>query len=166
MPPFVGAALAVAGTVLQVTFANPLIEPSLIGISGAAGVSAIAWGSLATGVMAVAASIPSLNQGRSLTSWRLRCSWRPRSRVRIAQALLQRPSVLFADEPDAALDRAASHARFAMLAASDETVVAVTHDIDLAKRCASHVIGLRAGRIAFQRPAAEVSVEDCEALWS
>lgn len=110
---FVGAALAVAGTVLQATFANPLIEPSLIGISGAAGVGAIvlagalattsaavdtlgavvlaavamwwlsrsrmrgskfvllgiAWGSLATGLIAMAASIPSLNQGRSLTSW-------------------------------------------------------------------------------------------------
>ena len=110
---FVGAALAVAGTVLQATFANPLIEPSLIGISGAAGVGAIAlagamattsgtvdaigaavfaslamwwlsrsrmrgskfvllgiaWGSLATGLIAMAASIPDLNQGRSLTSW-------------------------------------------------------------------------------------------------
>lgn len=109
----VGAALAVAGTVLQATFANPLIEPSLIGISGAAGVGAIAlaglfattstavgtagavglaalamgwlsrsrmrgskfvllgiaWGSLATGLIAVAASIPTLNQGRSLTAW-------------------------------------------------------------------------------------------------
>lgn len=73
--------------------------------------------------------------------------------------------MLFADEPDAALDRAASHARFAMLAASDETVVAVTHDIDLAKRCASHVIGLRAGRIEFQRPATAVSIADCEVLW-
>lgn len=110
---FVGAALAVAGTVLQASFANPLIEPSLIGISGAAGVGAIAlagllgstsgtvdavgatalaalamwwlsrsrmrgsrfvllgiaWGSLATGIIATAASIPALNQGRSLTSW-------------------------------------------------------------------------------------------------
>lgn len=109
----VGAALAVAGTVLQATFANPLIEPSLIGISGAAGVGAIAlagalattsatvdtigavalaalamwwlsrsrmhgskfvllgiaWGSLATGLIAIAASIPALNQGRSLTAW-------------------------------------------------------------------------------------------------
>ena len=109
----VGAFLAVAGTVLQATFANPLIEPSLIGISGAAGVGAIvlagvlattsaivntagavvlsvvamwwlsrsrmrdskfvllgiAWGSLATGLIAMAASIPDLNQGRSLTSW-------------------------------------------------------------------------------------------------
>ena len=109
----VGGALAVAGTVLQATFANPLIEPSLVGISGAAGVGAIAlagllattsttvgalgavllsaaamwwlgrsrtrgsrfvllgiaWGSLATGLIAMAASIPSLNQGRSLTAW-------------------------------------------------------------------------------------------------
>lgn len=110
---FVGAALALAGTVLQATFANPLIEPSLVGISGAAGVGAIvlcgivgttsptigaigavvlagvgmwwlgrsgmrgskfvllgiAWGSLATGLIATAASLPDLNQGRSLTSW-------------------------------------------------------------------------------------------------
>lgn len=88
------------------------------------------------------------------------------ARVRITQAMLQRPSVLFADEPDAALDRAASHSLFAMLAASEQTVVAVTHDIDLAKRYATHIIGLRAGRIDFQRPATEVSIDDCEALWS
>ena len=110
---FVGGSLAVAGTVLQALFANPLIEPSLIGISGAAGIGAIAlcgvfastspvlatvgaalsavlamwrvghsrlqgprfvlegiaWGSLATGLIATAASMPDLNQGRSLTSW-------------------------------------------------------------------------------------------------
>lgn len=87
------------------------------------------------------------------------------ARVRIAQALLQRPAVLFADEPDAALDRAASRALFATLATSEQTVVAVTHDIDLARRYATHIIGLRGGRIAFQRPAGDVSIEDCEALW-
>lgn len=88
------------------------------------------------------------------------------ARVRIAQAVLQRPAVLFADEPDAALDRAASRALFAMLAASEQTVVAITHDIDLAKRYATHIIGLRGGGVAFQRAAADVSVEDCEALWA
>ena len=88
------------------------------------------------------------------------------ARVRIAQALLQRPAVLFADEPDAALDRAASHGLFAMLADSEQTVVAVTHDLELAKRYATHLIGLREGRIAFQRPVSEVSLEDCEALWA
>ena len=88
------------------------------------------------------------------------------ARVRIAQALLQRPAVLFADEPDAALDRAASRGLFEMLAHSDQTVVAVTHDIDLARRHATHIIGLRGGRIEFQRPAAEVSADDCEALWA
>ena len=88
------------------------------------------------------------------------------ARVRIAQALMQRPAVLFADEPDAALDRAASHALFAMLAQSEHTVVAVTHDLELAKRYASHIIGLRNGRIEFQRPAPAVTIEDCEALWA
>ena len=74
--------------------------------------------------------------------------------------------MLFADEPDAALDRAASRGLFEMLAHSDQTVVAVTHDIDLARRHATHIIGLRGGRIEFQRPAAEVSADDCEALWA
>lgn len=88
------------------------------------------------------------------------------ARVRIAQALLQRPAVLFADEPDAALDRAASRGLFEMLGHSGQTVVVVTHDIDLARRHATHIIGLQAGRIAFQRPAVEVSADDCEALWA
>ena len=40
----VGIATALAGVVLQSTFANPLAEPSLIGISGMAGVGAILVG--------------------------------------------------------------------------------------------------------------------------
>ena len=88
------------------------------------------------------------------------------ARVRIAQALLQRPAVLFADEPDAALDRAASRSLFSMLAASEQTVVAVTHDIDMARRYATHIIALTSGGIAFHRPVDAVPAEDCEALWT
>lgn len=87
------------------------------------------------------------------------------ARVRIAQAMIQKPAVLFADEPDAALDRRARHALFSMLAASPQTVVVVTHDVELARRYSTHVIGLKDGRIAFQRPAAEVTGRDCGALW-
>lgn len=39
-----GGALAVAGHLLQITFKNPLIDPSLIGISSAAQLAALLWG--------------------------------------------------------------------------------------------------------------------------
>lgn len=87
------------------------------------------------------------------------------ARVRIAQAFLQRPAVLFADEPDAALDRSARHMLFNALAESHQTVVAVTHDLESARRYATHIIGLRDGQVAFHRDCADVSAEDCEALW-
>lgn len=87
------------------------------------------------------------------------------ARVRIAQAFLQRPAVLFADEPDAALDRSVSHRLFRALAESQQTVVMVTHDLESARMFATHLIGLRDGALAFHRPTAEVSLGDCEALW-
>ena len=87
------------------------------------------------------------------------------ARVRIAQAFLQKPAVLFADEPDAALDRSVSHRLFQALADSHQTVVMVTHDLESARRFATHLIGIRNGGVAFHRPPSEVTIEDCEALW-
>lgn len=40
----VGASLAVAGAVLQSAFANPVVDPSLVGVSGAAGIGAMFGG--------------------------------------------------------------------------------------------------------------------------
>lgn len=61
----VGAALAVAGTLMQAVFANPLAEPSVIGVTSGAGVGAavaivFGWSFLGTTTVAVTAFITAL----------------------------------------------------------------------------------------------------------
>src|SRR5579875_559695 len=71
-------------------------------------------------------------------------------RVAIARALLNRPAVLFADEPTGALDRASSHDVLGLLreAAGEfgQTVLMVTHD-PVAAACADTVVFLVDGGI-------------------
>ena len=72
-------------------------------------------------------------------------------RVAIARALAPRPALLFADEPTGNLD-AATGARiiellFSRRAEAGATLIIITHDAELAARCA-RVITLADGRIA------------------
>src|SRR6201995_4654173 len=72
-------------------------------------------------------------------------------RVAIARAFVTRPAVLFADEPTGSLDAATGHAvidlMFEMNRAHGATLVLVTHDIELARRCDTTVT-IEAGRLA------------------
>jgi len=72
-------------------------------------------------------------------------------RVALARAFVMRPKILFADEPTGNLDAATGAAIidliFEMNAEHGATLVLVTHDEMLARRCRSH-IRLVAGRIA------------------
>ena len=71
-------------------------------------------------------------------------------RVGIARATACRPVLLFADEPtgnlDAATGAAIAELMFTQAAASGATLVLITHDVELAKRC-DRVIEMRDGRI-------------------
>ncbi|CAN7344832.1 ABC transporter ATP-binding protein [Trinickia sp. LjRoot230] len=71
-------------------------------------------------------------------------------RVALARAFATHPVVLFADEPTGSLDAATGRAvidlMFEMNAAHGATLVLVTHDIELARRCTRSVT-LDAGRI-------------------
>jgi phosphonate transport system ATP-binding protein len=82
-------------------------------------------------------------------------------RVAIARALVQRPRVLFADEPVASLDpRVASEVMELLIARVRElglTLVFVSHDIRSSLAHANRVLGLRAGKIELDAPAAELS---------
>ena len=61
-----------------------------------------------------------------------------RQRVAVARALANDPPVILADEPTGSLDSVASEQVFQILRdlvdQRDKTVVAVTHDLDLARR--------------------------------
>jgi putative ABC transport system ATP-binding protein len=72
-------------------------------------------------------------------------------RVAIARALATRPAILFADEPSGNLDEETGEKvmdlLFKMIEETETTMVLVTHDPDLARRC-SRVIHLEHGSLS------------------
>lgn len=90
-------------------------------------------------------------------------------RVAIARALAQRPRVILADEPVASLDPEAAEEIMRLLrrlAASERiAVLCVLHQVELAYSYADRVIGIRAGRLAFDLPRSEVSRETVHRLY-
>ena len=88
-----------------------------------------------------------------------RLSGGERQRVAIARALVNRPALLLADEPTGALDTASGQDVRELLVdlhRGGQTIVLVTHDLALAKACASRTVHLVDGHVAFDH-AAEVS---------
>ncbi len=82
-----------------------------------------------------------------------------RQKVAMARLLMQQPQLILADEPTAALDPAAAIEVCQLLAqaAQGATLITVVHNPALLAGLADRVIGLRAGRIAFDLPVAEVN---------
>ena len=82
-------------------------------------------------------------------------------RVALARAFVNRPKILFADEPTGNLDRETGGSIVAMLEELNRdaktTLVLVTHDVSLAER-AHRVISLSGGRIASDRPGSAAAV--------
>jgi putative ABC transport system ATP-binding protein len=79
-----------------------------------------------------------------------RLSGGERQRVAIARALMNRPDVLLADEPTGAVD-AKTGAQVTDLLAdlnrTGQTLILVTHDPAVARRCAHRIVELRDGRV-------------------
>ena len=90
-----------------------------------------------------------------------RLSGGERQKVAIARMLLQRPRLILADEPTAALDPAAAAEVCHLLAkaANGATLITVVHNPALLPLLSERVIGLKNGRIAFDLPVSEVSGE-------
>ncbi|MFQ6030982.1 MAG: phosphonate ABC transporter ATP-binding protein [Dehalococcoidia bacterium] len=82
-------------------------------------------------------------------------------RVAIARVMIQSPQLVLADEPVASLDPARAEEMLRLLtdltANSGKTLVASLHSPYLIQKYFSRVIGLREGRIQFDRPTAEVT---------
>ena len=80
-----------------------------------------------------------------------------RQRTAVARALYRGGDVLLGDEPVSAVDGVQARHVLEVIDRSFSTVVLVMHDIELALRFTTRVIGVRAGRILFDRRTADVS---------
>ena len=88
-----------------------------------------------------------------------RLSGGERQRVAVARALMNRPALLLADEPTGALDTASGEDVRGLLNElhdDGQTILMVTHDLSLARTCATRIIELVDGRVASDTFAAPV----------
>jgi len=88
--------------------------------------------------------------GQRLAHYPVQLSGGEQQRVALARAFINRPKILFADEPTGNLDaetgKLVIESLFALNAGAGTTLVLVTHDLELARR-AQRVIRLRGGTV-------------------
>ncbi|MGH8616673.1 MAG: phosphonate ABC transporter ATP-binding protein [Burkholderiales bacterium] len=79
-----------------------------------------------------------------------------RQRVGIARAVMQHPALLLADEPTSSLDPKTSVEIMELLTALADSrripVILNIHNVPLAKRFATHVIGMAGGHVVYDGP--------------
>jgi putative ABC transport system ATP-binding protein len=96
------------------------------------------------------AALESVGLASRATHYPKQLSGGEQQRVAIARAFAAKPSILFADEPTGNLDVATGEAIIKLLfdlnAQSGTTLVLVTHDMDLARRC-QRVLNLQNGQL-------------------
>ena len=91
-------------------------------------------------------------------------------RVGIARVLYQAPDLLLADEPVSALDPTLADQAVGELVeaarASQATLVASLHAVDLALKWFPRIVGMRDGEVVFDRPPAAVTREMLHELYA
>ncbi len=91
-------------------------------------------------------------------------------RVGIARVLYQRPDLLLADEPVSAMDpRLAAHVLDVLNREAENRgvgLIASLHAVDLALRHFPRVVGLKQGRVLFDKPTAEVTRRELIPLYA
>jgi len=90
-------------------------------------------------------------------------------RVAIARALFQGPEALLADEPVSSVDPARARDTVALLSDISRerglTLCMSLHNLQLAREFFPRLLGMRGGRVVFDRPAAELADADFAALY-
>jgi phosphonate transport system ATP-binding protein len=98
-----------------------------------------------------------------------RLSGGQQQRVAIARALFQEPTALLADEPVSSVDPARARDSVALLTEISReealTLCVSIHNLDLARDFFPRLVGLREGRVQFDKPTAEVSREEFAELY-
>jgi putative ABC transport system ATP-binding protein len=99
--------------------------------------------------------LETLGVARHARAYPGRLSGGERQRVAVARALINRPALLLADEPTGALDTASGEDVRRLLSELNDdgqTIVLVTHDLALARSCATRTVSLVDGRVTLDQP--------------
>lgn len=88
-----------------------------------------------------------------------------RQRVAAARVIHQAGELLLADEPVSALDGPLSEVTLTALTEAYPTAVLAMHDVELALRFCSRVIGIKEGAIAVDEPSRRLSAHDLLPLY-
>lgn len=116
-------------------------------------------------VAQVSAVLDSLGMGAKLWSRVGELSGGQRQRTAVARALYQRASVLLADEPVSALDVVRAADVMGAITGAYRTAVVAMHDVELALRYCSRIVGIDGGRVALDQPARRLTVADLLPLY-
>ncbi|KHJ53153.1 hypothetical protein LA66_19260 [Aureimonas altamirensis] len=88
-----------------------------------------------------------------------------KQRTALARAMHRGGPILIGDEPVSAVDEHHAVALVEALCGRFETMVLALHDVALARRFASRLVGIRGGRIQFDGPVAEITPEAIHDLY-
>lgn len=93
-----------------------------------------------------------------------------KQRVAIARVLVQKPKVILADEPVASLDPVIGHGILELLQNINKTkgtiVICNLHQLEYAEKYGKRIIGLKDGKIKFDKKSKEIVKEDYESIYS
>jgi phosphonate transport system ATP-binding protein len=89
-----------------------------------------------------------------------------KQRTALARAFYRGGDVLVGDEPVSALDEAQAAHVLDRATARFPTSVLALHDLDLARRFATRLLGIRGGAVLFDAPPAQVPPAQIEALYA
>lgn len=95
-----------------------------------------------------------------------RLSGGQQSRTALGRALYQQRRIFLGDEPVSAVDEVQAEYLLQQICARHDTVVVALHDVTLALRHCDRIIGLRAGRIALDRPARDCAAATLRELYA
>jgi len=87
-------------------------------------------------------------------------------RTAVARALYQGGDVLLGDEPVSSVDQTQGRGVLDVIRRACPTIVLVMHDVELALGIATRVVGLRAGRVVFDRPTDAVTPQELADLYA
>jgi phosphonate transport system ATP-binding protein len=88
-----------------------------------------------------------------------------RQRVAIARALFRKSSLLLADEPVSALDGPMAHLVMDLLSQRFNTSVIALHDVELALKYCTRIVGIQDGQIALDEPSDRLTPADISPLY-